>query len=361
MFNLHLNVLFIIIALLLASCQKDKSISSSNTIPPASTKDDSNKHTDSLQATPPEVKPFIITVQTLIQNAEVSIIVHHPTQEDITAGRTNAYTLDCGNGDPVIDGQSGNILCTYQNPGQYSISISGKLIGIKLTEKQVQWDYQYRFIDLKQWGSIEWVDLTEFAYNCFKLNISASDAPNLRNTRSLERLFSYSTINIPLNHWDVSNVKNMKSVFEGNHDFNQPLDQWDVSHVEDMSGMFDSATSFNQPINKWNVSNVKNMKKMFYNAEKFNQPLDQWNVSKVSNMKCMFNYANSFKQDISTWDFSAIDSCLRDNPDNECIEFIFSYSEKDKSNLNRYGFIDKRFPNGYVFSNQDDADGSICE
>lgn len=100
---------------------------------------------------------------------------------------------------------------------------------------------------------------------------------------------------------------------------------------------------------------------MFYNAEKFNQPLDQWNVSKVSNMKCMFNYANSFKQDISTWDFSAIDSCLRDNPDNECIEFIFSYSEKDKSNLNRYGFIDKRFPNGYVFSNQDDADGSICE
>ncbi len=361
MFKSYLNVLFILFALMLASCQRDNTLSSSNTIPQASTKEDSPHQPESQQATPKIDKPFIITVQTLTQNAEVSIIVHQPTQEDITAGRTNAYTLDCGNGDPVIDGQSGNILCAYQNPGQYSISISGKIIGIKLTEKRVQWDYQYRFIDLKQWGSIEWVDLTGFADNCFKLSISASDTPNLSNTRSLEGLFSSSTINIPLNHWDVSNVKNMKDMFEDNPAFNQPLDQWDVSHVEDMSGMFESAISFNQPLDKWNVSNVKNMKRMFYNAESFNQPLDKWDVSKVSNMKCMFNYAINFKQNLSMWDFSAIDSCLRNNSDNECIEYIFSYSEKDKSNLNLYGFIEKRFPNGYVFSNQDDGDGSICK
>ena len=371
MFKFVLKAILILSFIMASSCQKEAKIQASDT-DKAPTKNNESQdipssdepHLEAVHtpaANSSEDKPFIVTVQTMKQNAEVTIEVHQPNQDDVRAGWTNSYKLDCGNGTPEMDGQSGNIRCVYQDPGQYSISISGKVIGIKLTEKQIQWNYQYRFIDLKQWGSIEWVDLTEFAYNCAKLNISASDTPNLRHTRSLERLFSYSFVNIPLNHWDVSNVRIMKSMFEGNSNFNQPLDHWDVSHVEDMSGMFDSATAFNQPLNTWNVSNVKSMKRMFYNAEHFNQPMDKWNVSSVSNMKCMFNYANQFKQDISSWDFSAIDTCLSGDPDNECIEYIFSYSNTDKSNLDRYGFLDKRFPKGYVFYNQDDGDGSLCE
>ena len=50
--------------------------------------------------------------------------------------------------------------------------------------------------------------------------------------------------------------------------------------------MFYDARSFNQPLNTsgndWNVSNVTDMRCMFNDAESFNQPLNDWNVSNAS-------------------------------------------------------------------------------
>ena len=69
-----------------------------------------------------------------------------------------------------------------------------------------------------------------------------------------------------ISQWDVSNVTDMKWMFENASSFNQSLNNWNVSNVEDMWGMFLSATSFNQPLNKWNVSNVENMYGMFADA-----------------------------------------------------------------------------------------------
>ena len=48
----------------------------------------------------------------------------------------------------------------------------------------------------------------------------------------------------------------------------QPLNKWDVSNVTDMKRMFDGAESFNQPLNKWNVSNVTYMNRMFDGARR---------------------------------------------------------------------------------------------
>ena len=206
--------------------------------------------------------------------------------------------------------------------------------------------------------------MDSFANGCSELNISASDVPNLSHTGSMDNMFSYSNMNSPINHWNVSSIKTMHGVFQSNYAFNQPLDKWDVSNVTDMSSMFESATNFNQPINHWNVTRVRNMKKMFYNASKFNQPLDRWNVNNVGNMKCMFNWAESFQQDISSWDFSSIAACLSntsiDDDEKECIEYIFSFSEERKSPLKLYQFLQDRFPNGYIFSDQDDGDESLC-
>ena len=52
--------------------------------------------------------------------------------------------------------------------------------------------------------------------------------------------------------------------------------------------MFYDAEYFNQPLNKWNVSNVYNMRYLFNNARSFNQPLNNWNVSKVTTVRQMF-------------------------------------------------------------------------
>ena len=51
-----------------------------------------------------------------------------------------------------------------------------------------------------------------------------------------------------ISNWDMSNVTNMKFMFEGAVSFNQPLNNWNVSNVTYMWSMFDGATSFNQPL-----------------------------------------------------------------------------------------------------------------
>ena len=43
---------------------------------------------------------------------------------------------------------------------------------------------------------------------------------------------------IGLEDWDVSNVKNMDSMFWGCKNFNSDLSKWNVSNVEDMHDMF---------------------------------------------------------------------------------------------------------------------------
>ena len=87
------------------------------------------------------------------------------------------------------------------------------------------------------------------------------------------------SFNQSLNNWNVSNVTNMRWMFEDARSFNQPLNNWNVSNVKYMGAMFQGARSFNQPLNNWNVSNVRNMKRMFAGATSFNQPLNNWSVS----------------------------------------------------------------------------------
>ena len=83
---------------------------------------------------------------------------------------------------------------------------------------------------------------------------------------------------IGLEDWDVSNVKNMNSIFWNCKNFNADLSKWNVSNVEDMFGMFGGCKKFNCDLSKWDVSNVKDMYGMFWNCEKFNSDLSKWDV-----------------------------------------------------------------------------------
>ena len=103
--------------------------------------------------------------------------------------------------------------------------------------------------------------------------------------------------------WDVSNVTNMFSAFDGRTEFNANISNWNVSNVNDMGGMF-YETSFNQDISNWNVGNVTYMNGMFSKSS-FNQDISNWNVSNVIGMIQMF-YNSPFNQDISNWDVSSV-------------------------------------------------------
>lgn len=111
-----------------------------------------------------------------------------------------------------------------------------------------------------------------------------------------------------ISKWDVSNVKSMKGMFEGNRYFSGNISKWDVSNVEDMSSMFEKSV-FKEDISRWNVSNVKDMSCMFYCSEfgKRGNDISLWDVSNVEDMSQMF-YGTYFNSDISRWNVSNVKS-----------------------------------------------------
>ena len=104
-------------------------------------------------------------------------------------------------------------------------------------------------------------------FGCSNLQITATDAPNLSNATNLSRMFSdASSMNAPLNNWDVSTIINMTGMFSGASAFNQPLNDWEVSEVTDMTGLFSGASAFNQSLATWDISNVTAMDEMLDNT-----------------------------------------------------------------------------------------------
>ena len=69
--------------------------------------------------------------------------------------------------------------------------------------------------------------------------------------------------------------------------FNRDISGWDVSNVQDMRWMFQDS-QFNGDISGWNVSNVQRMGWMFGNSQ-FNGDLSRWDVSNVTNVSNMFD------------------------------------------------------------------------
>lgn len=125
-------------------------------------------------------------------------------------------------------------------------------------------------------------------------------------TRMDSLFFAALNFNKPLAAWDVRKVTRMDDMFRLANRFNQPLGSWDTRSVTDMTRMFSSALAFNQPIGGWNVRNVTSMRAMFQNARAFNQPLDSWNVGSVTTMSSMFALAIAFDQPLNAWDVSRV-------------------------------------------------------
>lgn len=118
-----------------------------------------------------------------------------------------------------------------------------------------------------------------------------------------------------LNHIDVSEVTNMRSVFDRNRkdfgwnthaDINPDISEWDVSKVITMENMFWDCIKFNGDISEWITSNVKNTNSMFYSCKKFNCDISKLDMGSVESMSCMFQECKKFNQDLSCWDVSNV-------------------------------------------------------
>lgn len=200
------------------------------------------------------------------------------------------------------------VVHTYPEPGIYSVIISGTFEGwqfCEVTDAGCAVSDATKIIDVSRWSGLVLGD-TEYQFaQCWNLDITAKDAPDLSKTKSLRGAFANCntlTGKESFNDWDVSGIENMSGMFYRTDKFNQDISSWDVSNVTDMSYAFSSARLFNADLSGWDVSKVTDMSNMFENATDFNSDLSDWNVSKVTDMDSMFYEAAAFNHDLSTWD-----------------------------------------------------------
>ncbi|WP_422107519.1 BspA family leucine-rich repeat surface protein [Winogradskyella sp.] len=221
-----------------------------------------------------------------------------------TTGGGYNYTVHWGDSqNTVTTGITGDATFTYDQPGTYTVSISG-------TFPRIYFNYgngNEKIHTIEQWGANPWTSMENAFAGCTNLQVMATDAPDLSNASSLSQMFAGATkLNSDLSHWDVSTITTMYAMFYNAEIFNQPLNNWNVSNVTNMAAMFQDAKAFNQPLDSWNVGSVLRMDSMFQSAEAFNQPLNSWNVSSVNDMVSMFEGAKAFNQPIDSWNVSLV-------------------------------------------------------
>lgn len=191
---------------------------------------------------------------------------------------------------------------------------------------------------------------------CGNLNITATDAPDLSQTQSLEYTFlNCTSLNADLSHWDVSNIVDFGGLFkgctafnngsnsranpttgrtglgawdtskggvfaftfDGNTIFNRELSSWDLSKAVSIDGIFRSAIAFNngpntetnpktgrQGINGWDTGSVRMFDRVFQFAAAFNRPVADWNTSEGVEFFGIFYGSTIFNQPLNSWNLS---------------------------------------------------------
>ena len=245
-----------------------------------------------------------------------------PANDTITFPGQGNYTIDWGDG--RVDRATGPIDHTYTTANDYTITVSNGITRFNLNNDE---NNSRKLIDIRQWGTANWISMEGAFWGARVVQMSATDEPDLSQVNSMRQMFSRANrFDGAIDGWDVSKVTDMGSTFAGASRFNQDIGSWDVSQVTDMQSMFNDANAFNQDIGNWNVSQVTNMQFMFQFARAFNQNIGGWTVSRVTNMQFMFFGASEFNQDIGGWDVSQVTDMTN----------MFVFAEDFSQNLGRW-------------------------
>lgn len=230
----------------------------------------------------------------------------------IPANSSGGYNFDIdwgNNGTWDVIGATGVETYTSTPMSTIQVAIRGDLPRINFKNGTVA--NAEKIIDIVQWGTIVWSNMTTAFYGCKNLDMSATDTPDLSNVSSLREMFYNCSVfnGASISDWKVDNVTDLSGMFSGTDEFNQSLNGWIVDNVTDMSGMFSKAKKFDQPLDTWITTNVTDMSHMFVNAIVFNRPLNTWDVKNVQNMFCMFQ-ATNFNQSLDSWDVRKVTNML---------------------------------------------------
>ncbi len=285
-----------------------------------------------------EKRPFIFSVNVSSGDRSFYLWVR-ADEEDPDYGE---YVIDWGDGTALesykVDTPVKKIGHIFPIRGKYEITIYGTIPHITFfdIENPDEYSSARKIAEIIQWGDNEWRSMAHMLRGTGDLHITTSDAPNLSKVEDMSSMFIVSYLTGSIDHWDVSKVKNMKSMFRWARLGNSTLKNWDVSsvtamdsmfyhafsvptldasdwsvgHVESMRSMFQQ-TSFQGDISNWDVGSVRNMESMFEKISTLEVDLSRWDVGNVTTMERMFFGTNSFNSDLSRWDVANVTTMER--------------------------------------------------
>ena len=242
------------------------------------------------------VNDFVTTWKTNNSGTSNSTSITIPT----TGGGYN-YDVDWNN-DGTFDeiGLAGSVTHDFGVAGNYTIRIQGAFPRIYFAGA----GDKDKILEVNQWGSQVWSDMSSAFSGCINLTIPATDNPDLSSVSSMTQMFRDATnFNSDIGSWDVSNVANFSGMFQST-DFNQAIGSWDMSSAISTSFMF-YYSPFDQDISGWNTATITNMASMF-RATDFNQDISGWNTGSVTDMNKMFQDDIFFTQDLGNWDMADV-------------------------------------------------------
>ncbi|MHA2087937.1 MAG: BspA family leucine-rich repeat surface protein, partial [Promethearchaeota archaeon] len=267
---------------------------------------------------------FIMEIDTTKPGTSINTAYQLP----IYGGGNYDFTIDWGNGTTQQITTGDLLVYDYGVAGVYEIRITGTIEGFATFGNG---DPQ-KIINVKQWGPLKFGNSGNWFKDCYNLQITAPDIPdltgitncssiftncegldfipnieqwNVSNVTTFQAAFSGCLLfNQDLSNWDVSSSINFGSMFQACEEFNQPLDNWDMSSAQFIFSMFRDAVNFNQNLNSWNTANVINMSSIFDGAVNFNGNISSWNTGNNTSFSYMFRFCNNFNQDLSGWNVS---------------------------------------------------------
>ncbi len=241
------------------------------------------------------------------------------------------YNVDWGDGTKDV-GVTEDITHSYEVPGTYQVSITGRFPQIFFNNSDEDYPYQVprktadpkKIISIDQWGTVRWNSMSFAFAGCSNLDVLASDVPDFSKGIEFSHMFyNCSSLigNESMELWDLSNtIMSANAMFSGASLFNQSIDNWDVSNIRYLNDMFKNATSFNQNLENWNISKVENMDAMFNGSgisiANYDKILNAWSTlpSLINNVKfgaADTNFCNSIEarnELINTYGWQIIDS-----------------------------------------------------
>ena len=155
-------------------------------------------------------------------------VIHIPVNED-AVGTVN-FNVDWGDGNQDT-GVTGSIDHWYETAGLYQVQITGQLPGLRFDLSG--WN-RLQLLNIAQWGDIAWDTLYSAFRNCYQLNVTALDTPNLSQihinnaNKALERTFENClalTGGTGLTNWEVDEVLSFNYMFR-NTALNYSLGGW---------------------------------------------------------------------------------------------------------------------------------------